>query len=345
MGIPIRAFLEITTKCNFRCVHCYYSRRLNRKDMIYSEICSVLDQLAEIGCLFLDISGGEPLVRADFWKIIAYAKKKEFAITLNTNGSLITPEVAKCLAGLFIHRVEMSIYGMDEDAYKLVTGIKGAFKKVIRAVEWLRSERIPLRLKMVLMRENFSQLEAFERMVKKMDVEHAISWGIHPRLDKCRAPLRHNLTLPQLEKFLSGHPEYCQPELGSRPSPLRMLCGTGSFDLVCINSLGEVIPSLYLSPVGKHMNIRNNTLTKILKKDLLFRRLKDTCWQDIPKCMDCKAVLYCSLCPAAFALTTGKLISSPLKTICRIAWMKKRIYERMKYGASSFKISRKCKIE
>lgn len=344
-GVPIRAFLEISSKCNFRCLHCYYSPALKRREMTYAEICSVLNQLADIGSLFLDISGGEPLMRADFWKIIEYARKREFAITLNTNGSLVSRQAARRLAGLFIHRVEMSIYGMDEDSYKSVTQVKGAFKRVIEAVEWLKREGIPLGLKMVLMRENFSQLKAFKRMAKKMDVEQTISWGIHRRLDACPAPLRHQPSVSQIKEFLTRHPEYCKPELDSAPSPLRMLCGTGSFDLVCINSSGEVMPCLYLSSAGRHMNILNKPLAEILKKDLLFQRLKNLRWQDIPQCLHCKAALYCSLCPANFALNTGRLISSPIRRICRITWLKKRIDERIKDGASSFKISRQCKIK
>ena len=67
LRIPLKCYFEITQWCNLYCVHCYMNRTNKRKDMTYEEICSALDQLADIGTLDLHISGGEPLVRKDFY--------------------------------------------------------------------------------------------------------------------------------------------------------------------------------------------------------------------------------------------------------------------------------------
>lgn len=347
LGIPLYAYLEITNRCNFRCVHCYCPLSSKRKEMTYSEVCLVLDQLADIGSLFLYISGGEPFIRPDFWKILEYARKKEFAIILNTNGSMITRDVAQRLADLIIFKVDMSIYGMSEYSYKTVTRVSGIFKKIVRGLELLKEKGIRVFVKIVLMRDNFYQLEAFEKFLKKMGIEYKINWVLHPRLDRCRSPLIHNLTKSQMEKFLRSHPEHHKPLWNSKPSLSVIMCGHASVpSFVCINAYGEVMPCLLLTTLaGKHANIRERLIVEILKKDPLFLRIRSFRWQNMPQCLNCKALLYCAPCPADFVLAKGELTDTVPKTMCRRAWIRKRIHEEVKYDTTTLKISGKCQIE
>ena len=88
--IPINGSFELTFRCNLRCVHCYCNLPLNDQDAIEKELTSeevlhIFDQIAEAGCLWLLLTGGEPLVRKDFLEIYTYAKKKGFLITLFNN--------------------------------------------------------------------------------------------------------------------------------------------------------------------------------------------------------------------------------------------------------------------
>jgi radical SAM protein with 4Fe4S-binding SPASM domain len=326
VGIRAQAFLEITTKCNFKCIHCFNACSLKRKELTYNEIRNVLDQLADIGCILLRISGGEPLIRNDFWKIIEYARRKEFMVRINSNGSLITCEIARRLVDLAISRVEISIYGMNEDTYKLVTNVRGAFGNVMHAIERIKKEGLPYRLKMILMRDNFSQLAAFKRLGKNLGVQHQVFFKINPRIDGCRVPINHQITFRQMKQFLEQHPQYCQPAFNSFPSPLGMLCETGGLHQVIINSTGDVMPCIYFSSIGKHMNIRNKSISEILKKDSIFRRLKDFRWKNIPECLRCDAAGYCFMCAKDFLLSSGRLRSSPIKKKCRIARLAKTIY-------------------
>ncbi len=91
---PLSGSLDLTFRCNNRCVHCYVNRPLDdngekEKELNYADICRILDHLAQEGCLWLLITGGEPLVREDFEDIYLYAKKKGFLITLFTNGTSV----------------------------------------------------------------------------------------------------------------------------------------------------------------------------------------------------------------------------------------------------------------
>lgn len=85
--IPLGGSFELTFRCNLRCVHCYCNLKPNDQDEIEKELATeevfnILDQVAEAGCLWLLITGGEPLLRPDFLEVYTYAKKKGFIITL-----------------------------------------------------------------------------------------------------------------------------------------------------------------------------------------------------------------------------------------------------------------------
>ena len=96
--IPISGSLEVTMRCNLRCQHCYIpiEQRASHKDQELSqeEIERILDQISDAGCLWLLLTGGEPLLRRDFLDIYIYAKRKGLILTLFTNGTLITPRIA-----------------------------------------------------------------------------------------------------------------------------------------------------------------------------------------------------------------------------------------------------------
>lgn len=83
-SIPFRATIELTYRCNLKCVHCYITEDKFKKELSLNEICSILDQLADLGCLHLSITGGEIFIREDIFEILTYAKKKGFKFPLLT---------------------------------------------------------------------------------------------------------------------------------------------------------------------------------------------------------------------------------------------------------------------
>ena len=101
---PLSGSLELTFRCNLRCAHCYaacgHEGIPQQAELSYAEILNIIDQIAEAGCLWLLLTGGEPLIRPDFVDIYAYAKRKGFLITLFTNATLITPEIVDILVDL-----------------------------------------------------------------------------------------------------------------------------------------------------------------------------------------------------------------------------------------------------
>lgn len=124
-----------TRTCNLSCVHCY-SDSENKKysgELTTVEAKKMLDDMAEFGVPILLFSGGEPLMRKDIFELMAYAKDKGIRPTLSTNGTLITPAVAKKLKDLGLHYVGISMDGFGETHDKF-RGMKGAFDKMITGI-------------------------------------------------------------------------------------------------------------------------------------------------------------------------------------------------------------------
>jgi len=331
LGIPLSSYLEITTHCNFRCVHCYLCPSLpkSKKEMTISEVLSVIDQLADLGVLYLHITGGEPLLRPDFWKIIEHAKKREFAIMLHTNGSLITEDMTQRLTDLFLYSVIISIYGMSENIYKSITGASGAFEKVMRNAELLRKKGVNLELPMVLFRENFFQLKEYEKFIKKIGARQSFVWDLHPCLDGSQTPFRHMLTKSQIKEFLYSHPNQREPMLECAPEDLDVLCDGGKV-LTVISSTGGVAPCIFLKDYANVPNIRDKSIKEILAKNKFYKRILSFRLQHLPhQCQHCEAMAHCFPCPGRVYLQTGNVLSSaPVATMCKMAWLRKNIIDK-----------------
>ena len=100
--VPISGAIEVTRRCNNRCIHCYNNLPMGDQEALldeltYDEYCRILDEITEAGCLWLLFTGGEIFLRKDFLDIYMYVKKKGLLITLFTNGTLLTPEIADYL--------------------------------------------------------------------------------------------------------------------------------------------------------------------------------------------------------------------------------------------------------
>jgi MoaA/NifB/PqqE/SkfB family radical SAM enzyme len=124
--------MELTFRCNLQCAHCYCNLPLNDQDAINKElstekVCDILDQIADAGCLWLLLTGGEPLVRRDFLEIYTYAKKKGFMISLFTNGTLLTEKMADYLAEYPPFILEITLYGVTKETYESITGLIKTF--------------------------------------------------------------------------------------------------------------------------------------------------------------------------------------------------------------------------
>src|SRR5208283_3578847 len=137
-GVPLSVQLDVTYRCNERCVHCYLDHD-DHGEMSTAEIMNVLDQLAEAGVFFLCLSGGEVLMRMDFFRILEYARSLLFCVKVKTNAFMIREKEADRLRELGVQAVQVSIYSHRPEVHDAITKLPGSLKRSIAGIRLLKS--------------------------------------------------------------------------------------------------------------------------------------------------------------------------------------------------------------
>ena len=128
-------------------------------------------EVTDAGCLWLLLTGGEPLLRRDFLDIYTYAKRKGLILTLFTNGTLITPRIADYLAEWRPFNIEITLYGATQETYERVTGIPGSYARCRRGIDLLLERKLPLNLKTMVMTLNHHELDQMKSLAASLGVQ------------------------------------------------------------------------------------------------------------------------------------------------------------------------------
>ena len=309
--VPINAHFELTHNCNLKCVHCYIVKDNARAELTYFEIRDLLDQLADAGCLWLTLSGGEVLARNDFFDIAFYAKTKHFALRILTNGTLIDKTAADKIAELAPVAVDISLHGATARTHDAITQTNGSFAQTSRAIELLDALNIRVILKTTLMKPNIHELEAVFRLSQDLGLEHQFDMQICPKDNGSLTPTRHQLDRDQLlEYLLTDIPktvDYVEEEpisaarQASTCSPATNSCA--------ISAYGDVRPcSILPLCLG---NIREERFLKIWhSSNPELRKLRQVRqYQDLRPCSHCDLVFHCRRCHGLAQLFEGDFLA------------------------------------
>src|SRR6202140_2014175 len=153
LNIPLSVQLDLTYRCNERCIHCYLDHAPHG-EMTTAEIKAVLDQMADAGVFYLTISGGEIMMRRDFFEILEHARARLFCVKLKTNGVLIREKEAARLRKLGVETIQISIYSHRPEVHDAITKMPGSLRQSLDAVRFLRQQGLYVTMANVLMTEN-----------------------------------------------------------------------------------------------------------------------------------------------------------------------------------------------
>ncbi len=147
---PVSGSFEITKRCNLRCIHCYNggntSSSAMKDELPASFWKNTIDQIVDEGCLFLLITGGDPLIRPDFSEIYEHARRRGLIVTIFSNGTLINKDHLKLFREIPPALIEITLYGIKEETYEKITGVKGSFRRCMEGVDRLLEAGLHLRL-------------------------------------------------------------------------------------------------------------------------------------------------------------------------------------------------------
>jgi mycofactocin radical SAM maturase len=285
LDAPICLTWELTYACNLACVHCLSSSgRRDPRELSTAECMGVIDELQRMQVFYVNVGGGEPTVRRDFWELLDYATSHDVGVKFSTNGSRITPAVAERLAGSDYVDVQISLDGATPEVNDAVRG-PGSYATAVRAMERLADAGFgPFKVSVVVTRHNVAQLDAFKAIADRFGAQLRLTrlrpsgrgadvWPeLHPTAAQQRA--LYGWLLERGEEVLTGDSFFHLAAYGE-PLPGLNLCGAGR--VVClIDPIGDV----YACPFAIHDaflagNVREpGGFTGVWRESELFQDLR-----------------------------------------------------------------------
>lgn len=245
---PICLTWELTYACNLACVHCLSSSgRRDPKELSTREALDLIDQMAAMQIFYVNIGGGEPMIRHDFFELLEHATGVGVGLKFSTNGSRLNREHARRLAGMDYVDVQISLDGADRSTNDAIRG-NGSYEMALTAMENLAVEGFgPFKISVVMTKQNMSQVDEFDALAQEFGAQlrltrlrpsgrGAETWDeLHPTNDQQRELYRWLLDRPDV---LTGDSFFHLSALGEPLDGLN-LCGAGR--VVClIDPVGDV---------------------------------------------------------------------------------------------------------
>ena len=197
---PINGSLELLPICNMNCDMCYV--RLSREEVqalgglhTADEWIAVGQQMKEAGVLFLLLTGGEPLLFPDFKRLYLELRSMGFIITINTNGTLVDEEWADFFGRNKPRRVNITLYGANEEEYSRLCHYPAGFEKTVRGIRLLRQAGVDVKISCSVTKVNQYSLKQIFALGDELDAPVHIDPGrnLHYKYGTCLELLRPNL--------------------------------------------------------------------------------------------------------------------------------------------------------
>ena len=147
----------------------------------------VIGQLAEAGVFFLTLSGGEVLMRMDFFEILEHARSLQFCVKIKTNAFMIGEKQADRMRELGVDSVQVSVYSHRPEVHDSITKLPGSLKRSIAGIRFLKARGLKVTIANVLMRQNLNDYAGVQALARELDVKFTIEPTITPRMDGDRS--------------------------------------------------------------------------------------------------------------------------------------------------------------
>lgn len=170
---PFEIVWNFTYLCNLRCKHCYENAGVHRPELNTEQAFEVLDKLSKIagvGLPALSFSGGEPMIRKDFFEVAAYAKKKIPYISIATNGTFLTKDNAKKVKDVGIDYAEISLDGATKEVHESFRGVLGCFEKTLNGIRNSVDEGLDTCIAMTIHKDNLNEVEKVVELAEELGV-------------------------------------------------------------------------------------------------------------------------------------------------------------------------------
>ena len=320
LDAPICLTWELTYACNLQCVHCLSSSgQRDPRELTTAEAKRVLDELHDLQVFYINIGGGEPMVRRDFFELVDYSISRDIGVKFSTNGAFIDAEKARRFASMDYLDIQISLDGIDAPTNDAVRGV-GSYDVARRAMEHLAAADFgPFKISVVVTRHNVDQLDGFKALADSYGAQLRVTrlrpsgrgadtWhDLHPTNAQQRQ-IYHWL-MAKGETVLTGDSFFHLNALGD-PLPGLNMCGAGR--VVClIDPIGDV----YACPFVIHDQFKAGSVrdeggfATVWKQSPLFLELREP--QSAGACSSCGSYDACQGGCMAAKFFTGLPLDGP----------------------------------
>lgn len=305
--LPLAGSLALTHRCNFKCVHCYAARPVLPPELGTGRLTELVDEMSDAGCLFLLITGGEPLIHPDFKRLYARIRERGMLVSVFTNGSRIDDETIELFRDLPPRMVDVTLYGYSEETYRAVTGVAGMRERVWRAVERMMENGIRVAVKTVVLSINQHEFHDIQAQAKAWGLRFRMDAMLFGRLNGDRSPLQYRLhpeAAAALEFSDAKRTEqwkvYGEKFTVSDPDSRLYRCAAGvwSFHLDPAGSLQPCLMASHIAHNVAHTPFMEGW--KRLTADMSSRKVASN-----SQCASCDKRAYCGYCPPFAHLESG----------------------------------------
>ncbi len=333
-NIPLDGAIALTSHCNLNCRHCYIRDNSVKDELTLKEIHRIIDEITDAGCLYLLMTGGEPLLRDDFGDIYTYARKKGLIISLFTNGTLVNEETALLLKKFKPFSVEITLYGATPETYESFTGVRGSYDLCINGIKRLLEHKIPLSLKTMVTTINKHEVAEMKDFTESLGLEFRYGLPILPHINGSTSPYDVRLSPDEFIKLDFNDKDRSREwselyEKFNTPASSEYLfnCGAGR-NCFNITSQGRLrICDIVPEP---DYCLRNNNFIDGYR---MFGPIRARKLKGATKCAGCEHATFCDSCPGISLLEGNKGGECPVNYHCEVAHKRvEHLKEEVNYG-------------
>jgi len=335
--IPLNGSINLTNRCNLRCVHCYIRPPAGQanaaQELPTRRWLEILDEITEAGCLYFLITGGEPLLRPDFPEIYRKARQNGLVVTVFTNGTLVDDAILDLFTEYPPTKVEITLYGATEAIFERITGVPGSHRKCMTAIARLQERGIPLALKSILMTPNKAEFGAIQQQAQELGCQFRMDAYLVPTVTGDQAPLDYRVAP---EKAVAVEFE----------NPARASAWQQLYDRQNDYQHSTTAYACSAGQTGFHIDAQGHLQICMMENrwwhDLKIGSFRGG-WQEVlpqilnrpapqnDPCQQCADWLFCGCCKPQIAMETGSE-SVPPQFLCELGRARRKQIESLQVG-------------
>lgn len=336
--------LEISTKCNERCIHCYIpnSKKDSGINMPFDLFTKIVDEFASLGGIHITLSGGEAFLHPQISDMLFYCRKKDLKITILSNLINIKDSDISAIKETNVSLIQVSLYSMNAEIHDMITTIPGSFVKTKMAIERLVNANVPVQISCPLMKANKDGYRDVLLYAQSLKIKAYTDYIMMAQSDLNTSNLNNRLSLKETEIVLRDIIKYDEDykllldipdseplkEFDIERYMKQPVCGVG-YDNCCVSANGDVYPCAGWQDYVLG-NLFRQSLQEIWEQSERIKNLRKITQMSFPKCVDCDAKKYCARCLVRNYNESGGDMFAINQHYCDVAFLNKRLVEEYK---------------